>query len=192
MEKKMDYLREFIKNPKRTGSVMESSQELAELITKNIPSDPSSCIVELGSGQGVFTEKILQKMNKEATFFVLEINPFFAKETATRCPDATIYTDSGVNLKHYLSQHNITHCDTIISGLPWASFKKNLQKELLTEIRGSMKKEGEFYAFAYLHGMLLPSAAHFRKLLDTHFSNVKKSKVIWKNIPPTFVYKCRA
>jgi phospholipid N-methyltransferase len=39
--------------------------------------------------------------------------------------------------------------------------------------------------------MVLPSAHKFRKKLDRTFHKVEKGKVVWGNIPPAFVYRCR-
>jgi phosphatidylethanolamine/phosphatidyl-N-methylethanolamine N-methyltransferase len=38
--------------------------------------------------------------------------------------------------------------------------------------------------------LLLPAGGRFFKLLKKNFSEVKKSPVVWKNVPPAFVYRC--
>jgi hypothetical protein len=49
---------------------------------------------------------------------------------------------------------------------------------------------GAFATFAYLQGTFLPAGRSFKKRLTKYFSKVVKSKVIWRNLPPAFVYRC--
>ena len=44
---------------------------------------------------------------------------------------------------------------------------------------------------AYLQGLMFPNGQRFRRLLGEVFRGVEISPVVWKNIPPAFVYRCR-
>jgi phosphatidylethanolamine/phosphatidyl-N-methylethanolamine N-methyltransferase len=48
-----------------------------------------------------------------------------------------------------------------------------------------------FSTFAYLQGLVLPNARALRERLDAEFSNVTRSPIVWRNLPPAFVYVCR-
>ena len=89
-----------------------------------------------------------------------------------------------------LEQTGQTHADVILSGLPWASFPNWLQDEILNAILVSLPEGGSFATFAYLQGMLLPAGIRFRKKLNSFFRKVETSPVVWRNIPPAFVYRC--
>jgi phospholipid N-methyltransferase len=54
-----------------------------------------------------------------------------------------------------------------------------------------MKDGGKFATFAYLQGLIMPAGIRFRKQLETQFSKVEISKVVWKNLPPAIVYRCQ-
>ncbi len=93
-----------------------------------------------------------------------------------------------MNAKKYLNELGLKECDCIICGLPWASFSKNLQNELLDTIINVLKPGGRFLTFAYLQGLLLPAGIRFKKTLATRFKKVTTTRTVWMNIPPAFVY----
>ncbi|MBT4349324.1 SAM-dependent methyltransferase [bacterium] len=185
------FLKEFLKNPTRTGALAQSSADLSKLITDTANLDTKKCIVELGSGTGVFTKEILNKINSDSCFFCLESNQEFVKQTQKKCPNAIVYHDSAVNIKKYLLKHNKNNCDCIISGLPWAIFNKKLQTILLNAACESLEADGIFLTFAYVQGAFLPSGINFKKQLRKKFKLVRTTKIIWKNLPPAFVYYCK-
>ena len=182
------FLKQFVLHTAKTGAVAPSSEGLADLITETAGLHSASAVIEFGAGTGIFTEKILQKISDETRFFALEINPDFVKATRKRCPEAVVYQDSAANAKKYLDELGINECDCIICGLPWAAFSEELQNELLDTIIDVLKPGGRFLTFAYLQGLLLPAGMRFKKKLSTRFNSVTKTRTIWLNFPPAFVY----
>lgn len=182
------YIKQFLRYPKNTGSITPSNEELSELVTEAARLGEMGTVVELGSGTGVFTEKILEKKNPEALFFAIEINPEFCEATKSRCPSATVYKDSAENMKKYLERHGKDSCDCIISSLPWAVFDHGTQDRLLDVIWGVLRPGGRMITFSYSISMMVPNARRFHSILRSKFSNVIKSKTVWSNFPPAFVY----
>jgi phospholipid N-methyltransferase len=161
---------------------------MAELITDTADLPHASVVVEFGSGTGVFTEKILEKISGNTIAIALEVNPAFVEATRIRCPRAAVFHDSAVNTAHYLKSAGVQQCDRIICGLPWAGFNNSLQDQLLDTIIEVLAPGGKFLTFAYLHGLLLPSGRRFRKCLSSRFQEIEETPIIWKNLPPAFVY----
>ncbi len=184
----VQFLKEFIFDPSLTGAVAASSKRLSELITDVAGLSHASVVIEFGPGTGVFTEKILKKIGSDTTFFAIEINKDFVEATKSRCPSVEVYHDCATNAGKYLQEHGHLYCDCIISGLPWASFKEELQDRLLDTISDILKPKGKFLTFAYLQGLLLPSGASFKKKLHDRFRRVSTTRIVWMNIPPAFVY----
>ena len=178
----------FVRDPKTVGSVAPSGSELSSLVTNTLPLAETGAIVELGSGNGVFTEQILAKIGSDTKFFVMEIVPEFCEATRMRCPDARVYEDSAVNLDKYLRQEGIDLCDCIISSLPWASFDHEQQVDLLDAVWHSLRPGGSMITYCYAMFTAMPKAKRFRALLQDRFSNISKSRTVWSNIPPAFVY----
>ncbi|MEK6766628.1 MAG: methyltransferase domain-containing protein [Planctomycetota bacterium] len=184
----IQFLKQFVLHTTKTGAIAPSSNGLADLITDTADLHNTSAVIEFGTGTGVFTEKILQKIPDETRFFALEINPDFVAATRKRCPEAVVYHDSASNAKKYLAEFGINECDCIICGLPWAAFSEELQNELLDTIIDVLKPGGKFLTFAYLQGLLLPAGMRFKKKLSSRFNKVTKTRTVWLNFPPAFVY----
>ncbi len=184
----IQFIKQFVFHPTKTGAVAPSSKGLADLITDVADLSNTSAVIEFGPGTGVFTEKIFQKISKNTKFFALEINPDFVEATRNRCPEVIVYQDSATNAKKYLNELGLKECDCIICGLPWASFSEDLQNELLDTIIDVLKPGGKFLTFAYLQGLLLPAGMRFKKKLSARFNKVTKTRTVWLNLPPAFVY----
>lgn len=182
------FLLELVKNPTRTGSIAPSCEELCELITDMAELNNLQTVIEFGPGTGVFTEKIINKISDDTTFFAMELNPTFIKITKERCPGVLIYNDSAENSKKYLEMHGKTSCDCIISGLPWTAFGPKLQDKLLSAIWDILSPGGKFLTFSYSHSLLFPTAKRFRGKLKNMFPEVRQSDTIWSNFPPAFIY----
>lgn len=152
--------------------------------------DTADSIVELGPGTGVFTKVILEKKKADSKFIAVELNKTLYDIVKSKFQDLTIYNDSAANLDKLIKNENIDSVDVVLCGLPWASFPASLQISILDAVHSSLKDGGIFTTFAYLQGAILPTGIRFRKLLKSHFSQVKTTKTVWRNIPPAFVYRC--
>lgn len=185
------FFKSFLKKPGEIGAVIPSSRLLADTITSEIGLSKASAVVELGPGTGVFTKTITKKINKNARFFTVERNRDIFECFREMFPDVTAYNRCASELPKMLSEEGIQSLDVIISGLPWAAFPAEIQDKIINSLVDALNKRGIFTTFAYLQGLLLPAAHRFRTLLKSKFSVVKTSKVVWRNAPPAFVYRCR-
>ena len=91
-----------------------------------------------------------------------------------------------------MDELGVTHCDAIVSGLPWASFPEELQDDILDAVLDVLKPGGTFATFAYLRGDKTELGQQFRRKLNDRFSDIELSRTVWKNIPPAFVYRARS
>jgi phospholipid N-methyltransferase len=183
------FLRAFLRNKSQVGALTPSGDKLADAMVDWIDWNSVRSVVEFGPGTGVFTEKILTKLQPDSKFLAVEQDEHLADITRARCPEATVYTDCVSNISALCEREGIEKVDAVISGLPWAVFSHELQKELIEEMKSVLKPGGKFVTFAYLQGMLLPAAQRFRKLLNDEFQGVHQSRVVWGNVPPAFVYR---
>lgn len=186
----MGFLRQFFANPIETGALTPSSRKLATFITDRASLPKKRCVVELGPGNGIFTKEIINRISSKTVFLGLEINKEFVNITQQKCPTAIVYHASALDIKKYLLKHNQETTDCIISALPWSALGQNPQTQLLDAIYDSLDDGGEFLTIAYIFGLVLPAGIRFRKLLDKRFRRVKRSRTIWGNIFPAFVYHC--
>ena len=189
INKSIFFLAQLKKDFVHTGAVSPSSKSLAKNIVSIANLPERHCIVELGTGTGVFTEEILKNIYS-SKFFSLELNNSFVNETKKRCPVAKVYHDDAKNLKKYLKKNNEETCDCVISGLPWTNFDEQIQNELLDTIYDNLGENGIFITFTYFYTPLFPQGKNFKNKLNNKFKTVIQTKTIWNNLPPAFLYYC--
>lgn len=169
---------------------MPSSRFLAKTIIADIGLEKASAIAELGPGTGAFTRSIAKAKNPEAHFFAVELNQDIFNHFQEEFPDIKVYNGCASDLVAMMEREGVSALDVVVSGLPWASFPAGIQMEIIDSIHDALAEDGVFTTFAYLQGFLLPAAHRFRALLKRKFKIVETSKVVWRNTPPAFVYRC--
>jgi phospholipid N-methyltransferase len=185
------FIRQFISSPITTGAIAPSSSFLARAMVDGLDLSHAAAVLEYGPGTGVFTDYILRDLNPAAKFAAIEVNADFAVAFRTRHPGAALFEDTVENVRRICDSAGIESVDCIVSGLPWAVFPESMQRRFLDEMMRVLKQNGRFVTFAYVHGLLLPPARKFAGLLNEYFRSVSRSPVVWLNVPPAFVYRCR-
>jgi len=188
---RLEFFGNFLRKPASTGSFAPSSPWLARAMLRGCDLKNARTVVEFGPGTGAFTRLVLRRIGRQTTFFALELDDEQARRLQQRFPDLHVYNDSAEKIQRYLARHGRKKADCIISGLPWGNMPVKVQERILDAVLASLDPEGTFTTFAYIHACWLPTALHFRKRLKEHFAEVRTSRIIWKNTPPAFVYRCR-
>ncbi|MBK5256278.1 MAG: methyltransferase domain-containing protein [Vicinamibacteria bacterium] len=191
MRDRAKFLAAFAKRPFDTGSITPSSAWLAQAMVEGMELPDADTVVELGPGTGVFTRVIEGQLRPEARFLCFEINRDMAKALSDRFPGVQVVNDSVEHLDRHLQAAGRKSVDSAISGLPWAAFSPERQATLLDATVNALRPGGRFATFAYSHAAWMPPGRRFRELLDSRFSCVETSAVVWRNVPPAFVYRCR-
>ncbi len=182
----------FLRHPIATGAIAPSSRYLARAMVSWIDWDQVATCVEFGPGTGAFTPSILASMNPGTDFFAVELNPEFAATMTRKFPNIDVFCRSVAEIDQICDARGVANIDCIICGLPWAAFSTELQQTLMNAILSRLSAGGYFCTFAYLQGTLLPAGIRFRRLLHNAFASVECSPTVWRNLPPAFVYQCRA
>ncbi|HZS46552.1 MAG TPA: methyltransferase domain-containing protein [Blastocatellia bacterium] len=190
MKDHVKFISTFLRKPVATGAIAPSSRWLAELMTEDMKLSQAETVVELGPGTGAFTKAIQEKIRPDALFLAIELNPQFAEELTLQFPDVNIINGSAEKFGEYLQQYGRSSADSVLCGLPWAGFSQDLQDRLLSAILKSLRPGGKFATFAYIHAAWLPPGRRFRQMLESNFSEVSMTRVVWRNLPPAFVYRC--
>jgi phospholipid N-methyltransferase len=185
------FLKRFIANPALIGAICPSSPALCKEITSKINIENAEAVIELGPGTGVITDQILACMNPQTKFVAIELDNKMYKALQKNRPWVKIVNDCATNLPEIMKDAKIKQLNAIVSGLPWSTFPKKLQIDILSAIIDSLCEGGYFATFAYLQGLLLPAGQRFKKLLKEKFREVNMSRVVWNNLPPAIVYRCK-
>ncbi|MBC7834503.1 MAG: methyltransferase domain-containing protein [Phycisphaerales bacterium] len=159
----------------------------------DLPWSKARVVVEYGPGTGVVTEQILLSMPRDCIFFGIERNERMVELSRRRHPGVSIYQDNAAKVSDLCVQQGLAaegSVDLVLSGLPWPSFTDELRADILNATAQVLRPGGVFVTFGYHIGLVLRGAWHFRRTVSELFSDVSTSKVVWRNVPPAFVYRC--
>jgi len=183
MINKRIFFQSFLRNPGRTGSVIQSSPFLVKKMTEPVDWKRAKLIVEFGAGTGVVTERILEKMSQNAVLLCFEIdNGLFDKlEKRFQDPRIILIKDGAEKLGKHLNKRNFGKVDYVVSGLPHASLPKAISRRIIKQVLKHLKNGGKYIQFQYS----LLSLKEYK----SSFSEVVLNFTLL-NIPPAFVYVC--
>jgi phospholipid N-methyltransferase len=187
----VQFLREFIAKPTTIGAVAPSSEHLARVMLEGLELENARAVVEYGPGTGSVTDHIRKAVSPHTRLAAIEVNPRMASLFKQRHPEVPLFEDTVANVRTICDYAGMDVVDCIVSGLPWAAFSEPLQVKFLDEMMRVLPPGGRFVTFAYVHGLALPAAIRFANLLQKYFATVSKSPVVWRNVPPAIVYRCR-
>lgn len=177
---KIQFLRESLKNIKTTGTVIRTSKYACKAMIAPVDFKKAKVIVELGAGDGVITEYILENMRPDAILLSFEVNAKFCEKIRSSIKDPRFHLieDSAERIGFYLNEHGLKSTDYVISALPFVSLPEELGVSIVGECNKFLKKGGTYIQIHY--SLLL------KKMYKKIFGNVKVNFEP-RNIPPAFV-----
>lgn len=146
------FFTEFIRSPSTVGAILPSSKHLAKEIVKEIPKDrkaPERLILEVGPGSGIFTDKIISRMNPNDELHLVELDEAFCKvltEKYRHIPNVKVFNKS--ILDH--TDPSAREYDYVVSGLPLNAFEPKLVSDIFAKFTALTKKNGKISYFEYL------------------------------------------
>ncbi|MEO3792345.1 SAM-dependent methyltransferase [Nonomuraea sp. B10E15] len=185
------FLGQFLRAPSKIGAVAPSSRRLAANVCAPIPERGEPTVVELGPGTGPFTAEIQQRLAGRGHHLAVEVNDLMAQLLAERFPTVDVAHADAARLGELLRERGLRQADVVVSGLPWAAFPEETQRDLLGAVTSAMSPVAAFTTFSYVHAIPLSSARRFRALLAERFEEVVPGRTVWRNPPPAFVFHAR-
>ena len=67
---------------------------------------------------------------------------------------------------------------------------KPMQDRIMNAIVSSLAPGGQFVGFAYSHARYYPTTVRFRRLMQEQFARFETTPIIWRNVPPAYIYRC--
>ena len=175
------FLCKFIRKPKEIGSVVPSSSFLTRKMLARLPWEELDTVVELGAGTGVFTRFIDKHKKPSCRLLVVEQDLDMRQALQNKHPQHH-YGSNAERLSGLFQEHALPPADCIISGLPFAAFKRSLREEIMCNVHDALKPGGIFVAFQY--------SLQMKSTLTRFFPDVRIQFVPF-NVPPAFVYFCK-
>lgn len=175
-----DYLKAsvgFLKSMTTTGAIVESSSQTRDEMTRFVDKNKPQIIVEYGTGTGVVTRSILDKMHPDSVLHSFEINADFL-ETIAKIKDSRFHfynrsaDDVDIILPHPES------VDLVISTVPITILPEELVNSLTEKGRILLKNGGHFSQLVF--------SPIFKKHFKRYFGNCIIEPAF--NVPPAFIH----
>lgn len=175
------FLRGFLRNPLRVGSIMPSSRFLATKMVETVQWKDVKAVAELGSGTGAITQFMKMQLTGQTRVVLFEMDKKMRNNLSAAYPDFKCYSNA-YQLVRKMSENDIDQFDCILSGLPFFNFTSEMRENLLNQIIEALKPGGVFIAFQY--------SLQMKRQLEESFM-IEKIDFVPFNFPPAFVYTCR-
>lgn len=173
MRAKANFVQQFIRNPRKMGSITPSSAALCRTMCDAVNWDHSLRVAELGAGDGVLTRHILARMSPQAQLDVFEISPELVENLRG-------WTDPRMQVRACSAEYLSGEYDVIFSGLPLLSLPPQTREAILSAVHDVLGPRGVFVQFQYT-SLTQPT-------LSRYFT-WQRQRVL-KNMPPAWVYRC--
>ena len=179
------------------GAVAPSSRYLTRAMVDPLPLRHARVVVELGCGTGAVTRTLLKHMPRKSLLLAFEINPRFSRYLREQIhdPRLVLINASAETMRQELERRGYKHVDAVASSLALTLMSNQLKHDILSESAGILRHGGVFTQYLYLHGIQWqggwPGLFAGGRMLREHFRDVDQT-IVWPNLPPAFVYACRA
>jgi phosphatidylethanolamine/phosphatidyl-N-methylethanolamine N-methyltransferase len=145
---RMALFQEFLKHPRRIGSVISSSHFLECRIVETAGIGSAKTIVELGPGTGGTTRAILKAMPQRSKLLSIERNPHL-HTLVSRIKDHRLIAHLGDanGLEKILSNYGLDAPEVLISGIPFSTMSHGLGSQIVETISSVLAPGGRFVAY---------------------------------------------
>lgn len=186
----MQLFLERFKKIENIWAIASSSTFWAEELVKLANISSHKTIVEVGPGDWIFTVEVLKELSDTQTFFTIEKDPVFHEHMVEEFPQVKTYNTCLSNIQACMKDSWVEHVDCLISSLPWSLFEEEFQELLLQSIYDALPEWWVMLNYTYVTSRVMSKGEAFKEKLETMFSRVEESDIIWLNLPPAFVYIC--
>jgi phospholipid N-methyltransferase len=178
------FLKRFLQRPFQVASITPSSKTLIRKVSEKMDFSVPRVIAEFGPGEGCHTREIVRKMHPDSTLLLFELDPELAghlEEQFESNPRITVLNTDAAELGQELEKRNLTHCDYVVSGIPFSILEKEKKKQLLRRTYEVLAPEAHSAFIIYqVTNELVSHCRHFPRI---------ESEYCLANLPPMFVTK---
>lgn len=180
-----EYLGAFLKD-KNVATVTPSSKWVTRRLLKALALDGSETIVEYGPADGVLTGPMLSALGPKGRLVAIERNPELHAALVRRLrADSRLSAVEGDvrDVRSILASRGIEKVDRVVSGIPFSFLKPHERGRLIEMTRDLLGPGGRFVAYQF--------TTVLKNALELFFPAVKVEYEL-RNLPPLFVFTCRA
>ena len=153
------FLKRVLANPLRVGYVVPSSPFLTRQTARRLDFSQPRVVVELGPGEGCHTREIVKRMDAKSRLILFELDEEFVshlRKQFVRDPRVTVLNTDALRLPETLQEMGHSHCDYIISGLPFFFIEPSTKRQAFAEHCGSYGPRQPLHYLPGDHAALRP------------------------------------
>lgn len=180
------FLKRFLKNPFQVASIVPSSKTLIRRVADKLDHSRPRIIAEYGPGEGCHTREIVRRMHPESKLLLFELDHELSGHLTTQFaadPRVSVHHMDCAKLPEVLAQRGLTHCDYVVSGIPFSILEKAKKREILENTHAALAPEAHSAFIIYQVTNELRTRGHC-----DHFEKAE-SQYCLVNLPPMFVTK---
>ncbi|MGO4283906.1 class I SAM-dependent methyltransferase [Bosea sp. TAB14] len=177
------FIKSWIDDPLRTGSVTPSSPALARRMASYVDPEQPGPVIEIGPGTGPVTEALIERGVDEERLILVEYSPEFCELLRKRFPRATIVQGDAYALSTTLAGHLTEKAAALVSSLPLFNRPPPSRTALAKEAFPLMVEGAPFIQFTYSVISPIPRKGSGLKAFVSDW--------VLRNIPPARVWVYR-
>ena len=141
------------------------------------------CVVaEYGPGEGCHTRGMLQRAHPESKFLLFELDPEFCRDLERQFahdPRVVVINADAATLPEVLAQQNLSHCDYVLSGIPFSILEVGKKRRLLQKTYDALRPGGDFVIYQVTNEL--------RRHATPAIFPRAESEYFIQNVPPMFI-----
>lgn len=176
------FLKSFLKRPLQVASIIPSSRTLVNRVARRFDFSEPRLVVELGPGEGVHTRELVKRMHPESRMLLFELDDDLVTHLRTQFEKEdrveVIHADAAM-LPQELEKRGWSHCDYVLSGIPFSILPAEKKRKLIQGIFEALKPEP--HAAFVIYQVTAELKDHVPMFAR------QQSEYCLQNVPPMFV-----
>lgn len=177
------FIKSWIDDPGRTGSVTPSSPFLARRMASFVDPDTAGPVIEIGPGTGPVTEALVERGIDESRLILVEYSPEFCTLLRARFPRATVIEGDAYALSTTLAGHLTEKAVAVVSSLPLFNQPPAMRSALAQDAFSLLQEGAPLIQFTYSVISPVPRKGSGLKAFASDW--------VLRNIPPARVWVYR-
>lgn len=177
------FIKSWIDDPRRTGSVTPSSPFLARRMASFVDPAIPGPVIEIGPGTGPVTEALIERGIDESRLILVEYSPEFCTLLRQRFPRATVVEGDAYALSATLREHLHEKAVAVVSSLPLFNKPPAMRSALAKDAFSLLQPGAPLIQFTYSVISPVPRKGSGLKAFVSDW--------VLRNIPPARVWVYR-
>ena len=139
-------------------------------------------VAEYGPGEGCHTREMLKRAHPESKFLLFELDPEFCQDLERQFADdprVTVINGDCATLPEELARQNLSHCDYVLSGIPFSILEINKKRQVLRETYKALVPGGDFIIYQVTNELRAHCVPDIFPRADSEYCLI--------NVPPMFI-----